>query len=117
MQKIPLNLAKPGMKLAKPVARDNGMVLAGPGTELSEALISRLDGMGIDRIVIEGSLDIGGGDGTVFAARLERLDPLFRRLGDDAWMMQVKAFLLDYFTMKGAQAAALQAAASETPKG
>ena len=54
MQKIPLSLAQPGMKLAKPVTKSNGMAIVGSGVELTEALIDRLDGMGIDKIFVVG---------------------------------------------------------------
>ena len=46
MQKIPLQLARPEMILAKPVTRENGMVLIAAGTVLTAGLISRLDNMG-----------------------------------------------------------------------
>ncbi|MEK6591399.1 MAG: hypothetical protein AABZ11_12065, partial [Nitrospinota bacterium] len=54
MQKIPLSLAKPGMKLAKAVLNENGLILCGEGTELNEMLISRLAGMDIQRVTVEG---------------------------------------------------------------
>jgi len=42
MQKIPLKLATPGMKLAKAVINDRGMTLCGAGTELNEETLARL---------------------------------------------------------------------------
>lgn len=119
MQKIPLNLAKPGMKLAKPVLRDNGMTIVAEGVELTETLIERLESFNIERIVVAGTpLDLGGaGQGTRYAERLARLDPLFRRFKDDKWMQQVKDFLKAYFQVKAAaQAAAEAPKAPEPPK-
>ncbi|MCM0756144.1 hypothetical protein M7784_12950 [Desulfovibrio aminophilus] len=112
MQKIPLALAKPGMKLAKPVTRDNGMVVMGAGMELTETHLERLRGMEVDRITVEGNPVEGAGAGvdTSAARRLERLDHLFRRLSGDAWMDQVRGYLNEYFRLKAAEQAARAAA-------
>jgi hypothetical protein len=42
MQKIPINKAKPGMTLAKPVLKENGMVLVAENTELTETHLATL---------------------------------------------------------------------------
>ncbi|HBE95140.1 MAG TPA: hypothetical protein DD766_00465 [Desulfovibrio sp.] len=112
MQKIPLNLAKPGMKLAKAVTRDNGMVVMGPGMELTESHLERLRSMEVDRITVEGNPLEGGSSGvdTSAAHRLERLDHLFRRLGGDPWQDEVRGFLNEYLRIKAAEQAARAAA-------
>jgi hypothetical protein len=104
MQKIPLPLAEPEMVLEKPVIRDNGMILIGQGTVLTESLIERLKLMEIPSIVVQGHpLDLdGGGTGTSFGRRGQRLDYLFRHAGEDPFMRDVQTFLADYFTRKGA---------------
>ena len=38
--------------------------------------------------------------------RVARLDHLFRRQEDDPWMLEVKGFLKEYFTIKAAADAA-----------
>ncbi|WP_462324548.1 hypothetical protein [Desulfoplanes sp.] len=104
MQKIPLVLAEPDMVLEKPITRDNGMILVGGGTVLTETLIERLKNMDIGSIVVQGhplELD-GGGAGTSFGRRKERLEHLFRHAGKDPFMAEVRTFLDDYFTRKGA---------------
>lgn len=109
MQKIPINLAKPGMKLAKPVLRDNGMTVMAEGMELTEALIQRLASMDVERIVVKGrpvKME-GAGGGNLFAERAERLEHLFRAHKKDRWMLKLKAALKNYFKLK---AAALDAA-------
>ena len=106
MQKIPLKLAKPGMVLAKPVARDNGMVLLAQGTELAESTIQRLENMNVERIVIEGEVDLGDGAGTNYDTLLANLDRLFRKHTGDKWMMKLKEALRAYFTLKAAAAKA-----------
>lgn len=104
MQKIPINLATPGMKLAKPVTRENGITIMAEGMELTDGLIARLDAMKIERITVQGHpVDMGGaGAGTRWAERRDRLDHLFRRHGEDKWMMRVKGRMGQYFQIKAA---------------
>ena len=113
MQKIPLSLAKPGMILAKPVARPDGIAVAAAGSELSQGILDRFDSMGITHVVVQGEpikLD-GEPGGTSYDKRLERLDFLFRRFPDDKWMGQIKRLVDHYFRMKAAASAALAEAA------
>lgn len=112
MQKIPLQLAKPDMVLAKPVTRENGMVLVAAGTVLTEGLIAKLGNMGVELLVVEGeALDMGGGcSAEVLAKKRERLDHLFRNFGDDKYMGQVKQVVAYYYVRQCALAAAAQAA-------
>jgi hypothetical protein len=108
MQKIPLSLAKPGMKLAKPITKANGMPIIASGVELSESLIDKLDGMGIDKIFVVGDAVTASQNPS---ERVLRLDHLFRRLNDDPYMAQVKRHLREYFTIKAAADAAVADAA------
>jgi hypothetical protein len=104
MQKIPLNRAKPGMKLGKAVAKESGIVVMAEGMELTESLIARLENMKIERIVVQGNpLNLDGGGETEFSKRLERLDHLFRHQDQDPWMRKIKKFLARYFQIKIAQ--------------
>ncbi len=104
MQKIPIDLAAPGMKLAKPVIKDNGMTIMAEDMELTESLISRLATMKIARITVQGNpVDMGGaGAGTQYAERRDRLEVLFRRYDGDKWMQRVKTRMGQYFQMKAA---------------
>ncbi|MUM78805.1 hypothetical protein GKC30_14300 [Pseudodesulfovibrio sp. F-1] len=116
MQKIPIDLARPGMKLARPVLKDGGMVIMAEGMELSDSLIARLAAMKIDRITVEGQpVDLGGaGAGTRYAERVLRLETLFRRYGEDKWMVRVKERMVRYFRIKAAaQEARMKAGQSE----
>jgi hypothetical protein len=54
MPKIATDKLEPGMKLAKPVINQNGMVILGEGTELTEKLIQHLQNMNVDGIFVEG---------------------------------------------------------------
>jgi len=111
MQKIPLTLAQAGMKLAKPITKANGMPIIAAGVELTDALISRLDGMGIDKLFVVGDAVSASQNPS---ERVARLDHLFRRLKDDEWMGKVKAFLTEYFMIKAAADAAQNSAQNET---
>ncbi len=115
MQKIPINLAREGMVLEKPVMRDNGMVLVGEGTEITPKLVQRLENMGISKIVVKGEpVDMEGmAGGTSFSKRAERLDHLFRQFSEDEWMQQVKEFVRSYFQQKAAEEAAFSESTGE----
>ncbi len=99
MQKIPLNKAKEGMVLAKPVLKDNGMVLISENTELKEDHIAILKKQGIKFIVVKGApLDMSEGMyGFSIKNRIERLDYIFRKHKNDKWMQKVKKFFFIYF--------------------
>jgi len=114
MQKIPLNLARPGMVLAKAVTRPDGMAVAAAGVALTGNLLARLEPMGVSHLIVEGEpVALGGGSGsTSFDKRLERLDHLFRKYPDDKWMGQIRRLLKRYFGMKAASAAARTAQAT-----
>lgn len=108
MQKIPLHLAKPGYRLAKPVSRADGAVVVPQGADLTGSLLDKLDMMGVETVVVEGEpvkMD-GVVSGTNYDIRLQRLDHLFRKHAENAWMNQVKGVLRTFFTMKAAGKAA-----------
>jgi hypothetical protein len=103
MQKIPVKLAAPGMKLAKPVTRDNGMVVLAEGLELTEGIIQKLESMDVERIVVKGNpVNLGDNDDSSWSKKSERLDYLFRRYSKDKWMFRVKGFFKEYFDLKAA---------------
>jgi len=54
MQVIPLSLAKPGMVLAKEIKREDGVVLCGKGTILTESILSKLERLNVGRVVVKG---------------------------------------------------------------
>jgi len=93
------------MVLAKPITRDNGMVLMAEGTELNRSGLDRLHRLGIGHLVVEGEpVDLSDDStGLSCAKRLERLGYLFRGYEDDAWMLTVKAFFEAYFRKRGIQ--------------
>lgn len=103
MQKIPLQAARPDMVLAKPVTRDNGMVLVAAGTVLTDSLINRLENMDVAAIVVEGNpVDLDGSGGQAVAKKMERLDRLFRNFQNDPYMGKVKKIIGEYYQQQGA---------------
>ncbi len=102
MQKIPLAKARVGMVLAKPVLRENGMVLIGEGTRLSEEHLTSLKRQGVNFIVVKGApvKMEGGSYGISLEKRQERLDYLFRKYKEDKWMQKVKTFFRVFFKYK-----------------
>jgi len=113
MQKLPLDLARPGMVLAKPVTRPDGIAVAAAGSEISQSLIDRLDTLGVTHLVVEGHpVKLGGPLGsTSFDKRLERLEFLFRKHGNNAWMAQIRRLMNHYFRMRAAASEAVAKAA------
>lgn len=109
MQKIPLELAKEGMVLEKPVLRNDGLVLIPQGAELTDSLIERLQNMEIPSVFVKGQpLNMDGVFGpSVSQKRLERLDHLFRAHSDE-WMLSVKKFFRNYYVTRVAMETAQQ---------
>ena len=95
MQKIPLNLAKPGMKLAKSVTNDRGVTLCGAGTELTEETIARLSGMDVKRITVVGHPVDMGGEEKSLSERMDELHARFRNVEADPLMKKIKNIFLE----------------------
>lgn len=53
MRKIPIDKIEPGMKLAKAVISQSGMVLLSEGTELTEKWIERIQDMNLNGVYID----------------------------------------------------------------
>lgn len=81
VQKIPLDKAKAGMKLAKPVLNENGRVLCGDGVELTDALLSKLEKMDVEKITVEGfPISMPGVERKSLKTQLEELDERFKKV-------------------------------------
>lgn len=92
MQKIPLSLARPGMVLAREVRKDDDDVsppICGRGISLSEALISRLEKMGILKVTVEDKPVSMEGDKSP-DEMLALLDRRFSKVMDDPLMAGLK---------------------------
>ncbi len=82
MKRITIEEAAPGMCLAKPATNSTGQTILAAGIELDEALIARVQGMGVSGIYVEGPSGNGSEEKTL--ADLEQeLDRRFRKAGGD----------------------------------
>jgi hypothetical protein len=95
MQKVPLSLAAPGMKLAKPVTNKRGMVLYGAGAVLTKEIIARLSDMGVEQITAEGHLLDTGDTGKDLSQHIDELHSRFRYVEGDPLMSKIKSLLLE----------------------
>lgn len=86
MPKVTLDNLEPGMKTAKPVVNNTGMVLLGENTELTAELIDRIRNMGVDGVCVHGAARPSKPK-EVFLAEL---DDRFRNVGGDPHMDIVK---------------------------
>jgi hypothetical protein len=89
MQKVPIELAKPGMVLARPITNDAGMALCAEDTELSETIIERLIRMNVSHVTLKGHpLDLGGETKTK-EQKVEELKARFSRVQGDPLMQKI----------------------------
>lgn len=97
MQKIPINKVIEGMMLAKPILREDGVVLMGEGTELTGVLIEKLKALEIKRIIVKGRpLDLGTEEKTAEQFTAE-LDERLRIVADDKLCSQMREMIIrDY---------------------
>ena len=90
MRRVPLERATAGLTLAKPVANAAGMVVLGDGAVLDDALIARLDRMGVRAIYVEGD-PAGDGAAVKTLAELEgELDDRFRKVAGDPIQSRIR---------------------------
>ena len=94
MQKIPVDKAAKGMILAKPIVRENGVVLMGEGTELNDLLIEKLKDLDIKKIAVKGRpVDIGGGEEKTLEQLYAELEERFSMVSSDKLCNQIKEFI------------------------
>lgn len=93
MQRIPMKFASAGMVLHKPITREDGMVLAGEGTVLTDSIIDRLKNSEIPSIVVKGRPVPGLESDMDLNKVRERLPHLFRKYTDDPLMNAMRNML------------------------
>lgn len=89
MQKVPIELVKPGMVLARPITNDAGMALCAEGTELSENIIERLMRMNVSHVTLKGHPVDFGGETKTKEQRAEELKTRFSRVQGDPLMQMI----------------------------
>lgn len=60
MLRVPLEFAKPTMRLAKPVCDASGRVMAGSGSALTPSVVRLLRRLAIQTVVVESREDVAG---------------------------------------------------------
>lgn len=90
MQKVPIELAKPGMVLAKTINNETGMALCGEGTELTDIIIERLKRMNVTHLTLKGHpVDLG--ETKTREQVIEELRARFVRVQHDSLMQKIMA--------------------------
>ncbi len=89
MQKVPIELVKPGMVLAKPITNDAGMALCAEDTELSETIIERLIRMNVSHVILKGHPVNLGGETKTKEQKIEELRARFSRVQGDPLMQKI----------------------------
>lgn len=90
MQKVPINLVKPGMVLAKPVVNEKGMALCAEGTELTATLIDRLMRMNVSHLTLKGSPVEMGDPGKSVEEKIREMKDRFARVQGDPVMDKIR---------------------------
>lgn len=89
MRKVSVEALTPGMKVAKPVMNDGGMILFGPGTVLTDSLIARLGNMNVGSVHVEGE----AAGGKSIEERLAELDARFGKTEREPHMGVLKQLI------------------------
>jgi hypothetical protein len=103
MPRIPLRDVTPGQRLARPITNASGVVLIQAGAELTPALLSRLESMGVDGVFVPAAA--GAADLPPLEDALAEIEARFAGHDADEWMMAlrdiVKAQLRDKYAAHG----------------
>lgn len=83
---------KPGMKLAKPIMNDSGMVLLPQGTVLTDSHIRRIENMDLTAVSIEGGNESRKPKEEVLA----EIDARFSQSEDQPLMQMMKRILKEH---------------------
>jgi hypothetical protein len=99
MQRLPIHLLKPGMQVAKEVRNDNGIVLVSENATLDEKMISRLENMGIRKVVVSGCPveNLADYQPKSLSQKLADMETSFSYVKKNALMQQFRVLLKDHF--------------------
>ncbi|NPB09612.1 MAG: hypothetical protein GXO17_04590 [Thermodesulfobacteria bacterium] len=96
MQKIPLDMAQPGMKLAQDVTDDKGRVLCGAGVALEAPLIEKFKQLGVRFVTVEGH-PVDFPWERPLKEELALLEERFSRVTHDERLMKLKEIIKKYW--------------------
>lgn len=99
MQKLPLKYLSPGMKIAKPVANDKGIVLCGEGTMVNSSILSALHKREIPYVYVDGHpVDLPELNEPPLEERIQMLGHRFRKIADQPEARKLKDEIAAYWT-------------------
>ncbi|WP_033396206.1 hypothetical protein [Thermodesulfatator atlanticus] len=101
MQRIPIEMAKAGMILAKDVTDEAGRVLCGPETELTTELIEKFKAMGVKFVSVKGH-PIDFPWERPYEEEIKLLEARFAKVADDPRLISLKKIIADYLKEKNA---------------
>lgn len=91
MPRISLSEARPGQRIARPVANGNGVTLVQAGTVLTASLIERLHGFGVTAVILAGE----AGPARTPAEVVAEMDARFAGHEGDPLMMSLRQLMLE----------------------
>jgi len=92
MSRVLATKLTPGMKLARPVLNESGFVMIGEDVELTDVLIAKIQGMGVDSVYVHGSSTVRAPKEEVLAG----LDERFRNVEAKPHMGLLKKVISDH---------------------
>lgn len=98
MQEILTSQAGQGMVLAKDITNQEGRVLCGKGTTLTESLIDRLKKMGVSHVAVMGHPVEVEGEKTL-EEELRDIEKRFSRVVDTPPLMYLKKRLMEHMVL------------------
>jgi len=93
MQRIKIDEAREGMKLAKPVMSEQGTVLCREGTDLSEGMIEVLKKRGVIKLRVEGH-PVERPDEVPLEKRLEGVRLRFSKAEESLYAMKLRNIII-----------------------
>lgn len=90
MQRISISQAAAGMVLAEPAESEQGMVICGAGTALTDSLLARFEKFGVTRLTVEGHPVQKPGESRSEEEQLAELEHRFAAHAADPVMMLIK---------------------------
>jgi len=92
MSRVLVTKLTPGMRLSRPVLNESGFVMIGEDVELTDVLIAKIQGMGVDSVYVHGSSKVRVPKEEVLAG----LDERFRNVEAKPHMGLLKKVIADH---------------------
>lgn len=93
-QRVRIEEAVPGLKLARPVTSSTGIVVLGAGSELTDGLIARLQKIGTAAVYVEPDPLLAPVEAKTLEQLEQELAHRFRKVGGDPAMQRIRAAVI-----------------------